>query len=48
MRKDEDKVIYGTVVHAIDLAIRDIGIRLTNSEWCCLIDIFNVLISLEV
>lgn len=48
MRKVEDKVISSLVTHDVDLAIWDLGIILSNSEWCCLVDILDMLLSLEV
>jgi hypothetical protein len=48
MRKVEDEVIHRVVTHDVDTAIWNLGIILSNSEWCCLVEILDMLLSLEV
>jgi hypothetical protein len=48
MKKIEDEGLDRVIVHAIDAAIYNLGIRLTNDEWCYLIGLLDVLFSLEV
>ena len=48
MKTVEQEGIYRVTVHSIDEAMWNLGIRLTNSEWMALIEILDVLLSLEV
>lgn len=44
----ERKAILNLTVHAVDEALVDLDIGLSNSEWISLVEVLEVLISLEV
>ena len=48
MRTTEQERINRVTIHSIDEAIWKLGIRLNNEEWIRFVEIFDVLMALEV